>query len=236
MTADARSSVLIFDLDGTLVDSAPDIAASVDYALSKINREIPDGEMVRSYIGNGVDRLIHRSLTFDINGVAEQNTFEIARSHFFEFYQKNVCRHSVLYPGVRDALQAFHDEGYGLACVTNKPIGLAAPLLDELGIGRLLTPQLGGDSLAEKKPSPRPLLHVAEHYGIPAGNCVMIGDSLTDVLAARNAGMPVVCVNYGYGDVVEMRAHEPDAMVGRFADIPALLAQGLTARVQGVGA
>jgi phosphoglycolate phosphatase len=228
-------SAVIFDLDGTLVDSAPDIAASVDYALTQIGRSAPSLAQVRNYIGNGADRLLHRSLTFDLDGIADDALFESANRHFLEHYRRNVCCRSAPYPGVIETLTTLTEHGYFLACVTNKPARFTDPLLEELGLDGFFSVTLSGDSLELKKPAPDQLLHVADRCAIATHNCTMVGDTVTDILAAQNASMGVVCVSYGYGDIADIVAHNPSAIIDSIDQIVNLVATDTTAPSRRVG-
>lgn len=214
---------LIFDLDGTLVDSAPDIAASVAYALQHIGHQAPSLAKVRSYIGNGAVRLIHRSLTSDVNGIADDALFNEASTYFFEHYETNICDRSIPYHGVTETLIELRDRGYLLACVTNKPTRFTVPLLAQLGLDQFFSLILSGDSLDAKKPSPDQLLYVANHFEIAPQQCVMVGDTVTDVLAAKNADMPAIYVTYGYGDISDVESFDPLALVDSFGEIVDLL-------------
>lgn len=227
MNAVTNPAVVICDLDGTLVDSAPDIGASVDHALRQLGREALDLDVIRSYIGDGAGRLIHRALTRDVDGIADDNSFERASGHFYQHYEDNVCEKSALYPGVRASLCALRERGYALACVTNKPVRFTEPLLKALDLDEFFSVYLGGDSLAKKKPAPDQLLHVAAHHGVATANCVMVGDSITDVLAAQNANMQVICVSYGYGDIKEIRARDACAITDSFPAVVGLLDEEL---------
>lgn len=229
MNGRGEGSAIIFDLDGTLVDSAPDIAASVRHALNRIGRQAPSLARIRAYIGNGAERLIHRSLTGDIDGIADSRLFDSASTHFFAHYAENVCCRCEPYPKVIDTLRTLIGRGYRLACVTNKPARFTQPLLEKLGLDRFFSITLSGDSLETKKPSPEQLLAVAQRCGIAPQYCTMVGDTVTDVLAARNANMPIICVNYGYGDIAEMVMHNPFAVVETIDQIINLVAEEATA-------
>ncbi len=210
---------VIFDLDGTLVDSAPDIAASVAHALELVGHRPPNLAEIRGYIGNGADRLIHRSLTNASDGVADDALFSQARMHFFEHYEKHICRHSTVYINVWETLLELRNRDYRLACVTNKPTRFADPLLRALDLDRFFPLVLGGDALNAKKPAPDPLLYVADHYDITPQQCTMVGDTATDILAAKNAEMTAIFVTYGYGEVTEIDAYEPLAIVDSMGEI-----------------
>jgi phosphoglycolate phosphatase len=233
MSHPINGSVVIFDLDGTLVDSAIDLAASVRYALKQIGRPAPGLARIRSYIGNGADRLIHRSLTCDVDGIADDALFESANRHFFEHYKNNVCCRSQAYPRVRETLTTLKNRGHFLACVTNKPAEFAQPLLEKLGLDRYFSVSLSGDSLEAKKPAPDQLLHVADRCAIAPQNCTMVGDTVTDIVAAKSASMPVICVSYGYGDIADIVTHNPSAIIDSIDQIVDLVANGRSRAVSG---
>ena len=216
-------SAVIFDLDGTLVYSAPDIASSMGHALIRVGRPALGPAQIRSYIGNGAHCLVHRSLTGDVNGVADDALFDAAKAHFFDHYKNNCCRHSTLYTSVIETLHTLHNDGYLLACVTNKSSQFTEMLLTHFGLKHFFSVTVSGDSLDVKKPAPGQLLYVAEQWGISARECVMVGDSVTDILAAHNANMPVICVSYGYGDLADIVSHKPLAVVESFDEIVAVL-------------
>ncbi len=222
-------SAVIFDLDGTLVDSAPDIASSMAHALRHVDRPPLSPAQIRSYIGNGAHCLVHRSLTGDVNGVADDALFEATKAYFFDHYEKNVCRHSTPYTGVIETLHALREEGYLLACVTNKSSQFTEPLLAHLELKHFFSVTVSGDSLEVKKPAPDQLLYVSEQGDLSPGKCVMVGDSVTDILAAQNANMPVICVSYGYGDLADIVAHKPLAVIDSFDEILDVLAVGACA-------
>jgi phosphoglycolate phosphatase len=223
MNACPTASAFIFDLDGTLVDSAPDIAASVAHALQTIGFEAPSLARIRSFIGNGADRLIHRSLTDDINGTADDVLFNRAAKLFFRHYEDNVCCRSIVYASVTETLTALRNRGHLLACVTNKPTRFTDPLLKQLGLDQFFPITLSGDSLEAKKPAPDQLLFVAEHFKIAPQQCVMIGDTITDIVAAENANMSSIYVSYGYGDISDIDLRHPLAVVDSLDQIIDLL-------------
>jgi phosphoglycolate phosphatase len=230
MNAPAGGTAVLFDLDGTLVDSAPDIAASVDYALGRLGLRAPDTDRIRTYIGDGAARLMHRCLTDDIDGVADGSLFDSASAHFLAHYAANVCRLSATYPRVVETLTTLTGRGYALACVTNKPARFTRPLLEALRLDRFFPVTMSGDSLAAKKPAPDQLLYAADRCGVPPSSCTMVGDTATDLLAAKRAEMPAICVSYGYGDMSDILGNGPSAIVDSIEHIVDLLPQGATAR------
>lgn len=219
----ARRAVL-FDLDGTLVDSAPDIAAAADRALVDCGVEARGVERIRGYIGGGAEKLIHRCLTERMDGRAEPALFEAAYDAFFRHYAAELTTHTRPYPGVVDTLEALRARGYALGCVTNKPGRFTGPLLEALALAPYFEVTVAGDTLAVKKPDPAPLLHALSALGVATPHATMVGDSLADLNAARAAGMRVLCVSYGYSPNARLADHAPDALVDRMADILPLLA------------
>jgi len=216
---------ILFDLDGTLVDSAPDIAYSVDHMLAELGRP-PVGEgAVRYWVGNGAERLVKRALTGEMEAEPDAVLFERAYPLFLEIYAAHVMIDSRLFPGVEQGLKQLHQLGYPLACITNKPARFTAPLLEGLGIASLLDLQVSGDTLPAKKPDPLPLRYAAEFFKVPAERTLMVGDSRNDVQAARAAGMQVVCVPYGYNHGDDIRETEPDAVIDDLTQLVELLKQ-----------
>lgn len=210
---------VLFDLDGTLVDSAPDIAAAADGALEACGIAPRGAARVRGYIGNGAQRLIHRCLTDTLDGVAAATLFAAAYGEFQTRYQAGLTQRTVLYPGVLETLEALRTAGCVLACVTNKPARFTTPLLAALDLTHWFAVTVSGDTLAVKKPDPAPLHYAIERCGTGSARAAMVGDSLADLRAARAAGVRALCVSYGYSPHDDLRAHAPDALVGRFADL-----------------
>ncbi|MEQ8492996.1 MAG: phosphoglycolate phosphatase, partial [Gammaproteobacteria bacterium] len=220
MTAIPR--LALFDLDGTLVDSAPDLAAAIDGALRAHGRPAVGVARVRELVGPGAQRLVHRALTGARDGVAPAELFEPVYASFLERYTQGLCVETRVFPGVETALRELAAAGWTLAVVTNKPARFTAPLLEATGLARHFAATVSGDTLAHKKPDPAPLLHAAAACGIAITASVMVGDSASDITAARRAGMPAVCVDYGYagGDDLE----SADAIVSDLRELPGLAA------------
>ncbi len=214
---------IVFDLDGTLVDTAPDIAAAVDATLRDLDRPAVDDAQVRSWIGRGVDVLLHRALTRERDGRAGADEHARARERFLEHYAAHNGRTATLYPGVREGIDHAHRLGLPMCCVTNKLQGFSEALLALTGLDRDLAFVQGGDALPRTKPDPLPLVHAAGRLGVAPGECLMIGDSSNDAHAARAAGMPVVLVGYGYSEDVPVDEIDCDAVVASIADVVAAL-------------
>ena len=218
-----RIAAIFIDLDGTLVDSVPDLTVAVDRVMAELGLS-PRGETnVRQWVGNGVEKLLHRAISNDIHGQAPADLMIRARSLFDTAYRDNLCVHSCLYPGVKEGLDALSGRQLRLACITNKPTGFARTLLFELGIGDKFAVIVGGDAVANHKPAPDGLHLCAQQLGVNIEHSLMVGDSVNDVAAARNAGCPVVCVPYGYNHGRDIREAKPDAVIDTLADLGGLL-------------
>lgn len=217
------ASGVLFDLDGTLVDSAPDLAYSIDAMLATLGRPARGEEQVRAWIGSGVEHLVKRALTGGPSIEPEPELYREALALFSEIYQDNTCRRSRLYPGVREGLDFLLASGRRLGCVTNKRGRYTGPLLAALGLTRDFSIVVSGDTLAAKKPDPAPLLHALIVLGIAPENALMVGDSVTDVRSARAAGIPVVCVRYGYNNGEDIAEARPDALIDSLAELADLI-------------
>jgi len=220
-----KPEMILVDVDGTLVDSVPDLAYCVDAMMAELGRE-PWGETrVRDWVGNGVERLVKRALVGTLKGEPDETDFERAYPVFLALYAENTSKRSCLYPGVREGLDFLKAEGYRLGCVTNKAAQFTEPLLKDLGIYDDFSIVISGDTLTKKKPDPAPLLHGAAFFGIEPANAMMIGDSVSDVAAARAAGFQIVCMSYGYNHGVDIREAAPDAVIDTLTEIKLLLDQ-----------
>ncbi len=212
----------LIDLDGTLVDSVPDLAWAADRMLEALGRE-PAGEArVRDWVGNGVERLVKRALTGTLDGEPDAELFARALPVFSRFYHEINGRLSRPFPGVVEGLEALAAAGVRLGCVTNKAEAFTVPLLEKLGLAPHFQLIVSGDTTPHKKPHPEPLLHAARHFDVAPAQSLMVGDSRHDVEAARRAGFSVVAVSYGYNHGEDIRTAAPDAVVDRLDEIPAL--------------
>lgn len=211
---------VLFDLDGTLVDSVPDIAVAVDRLLADLGRA-PAGEArVRFWVGNGGRMLVRRALAGDVTGVPDDDPLlPRAMDIFFAHYNETNGAASRLYPGVAEALDAFAARGLPMATITNKPHRYIAPLYAQLGILHHFPVLVGGDTLAVKKPDPAPLLLACERLAIAPRDALMVGDSRNDIDAARAAGCPVVAVDYGYNYGRPIAEDRPDRVVSDLREL-----------------
>ncbi|MDX1816723.1 MAG: phosphoglycolate phosphatase [Marinobacter sp.] len=215
--------VALFDLDGTLVDSAPDLAAAVDQMLEHLGRSPAGIDRVRNWVGNGAAILIRRALAgqtdWEPARPGDDALFKDALTIFYHHYGLINGRYSRVYPGVEDCLTHLRQQGCRLAVVTNKPEQFVAPLLEQMGLDHWFDLSIGGDTLPVKKPDPAPLLHAMEQLGGTKGTSVMVGDSAADVNAAIAAGIPCVAVRYGYNFGGPVDSLGADAVVDSLAEL-----------------
>lgn len=215
--------MVMVDLDGTLIDTAPDLAAAANRMLEELGRPAHEPRLVATWIGNGVPRLVKRALTGTMDGEPDAALFERALAAFDRHYGEHVSDLSTPYPGMFTGLERLSNRGYALACITNKAARFTTPLLRNLKLDGFFQLVLSGDTLAKHKPDPLPLRHACEFFGITPDHGVLVGDSVNDVQAARAAGMPVICVPYGYNHGHDIRDAHPDAVIAMLADLPELL-------------
>ncbi|MBK9132411.1 MAG: phosphoglycolate phosphatase [Gammaproteobacteria bacterium] len=218
-----RPRMLLIDLDGTLVDTVPDLAYSVDLMMRELGMPDRGEARVREWIGNGVERLVRRALVNAYDGEPDEALYQRAYPIFLDAYARNVCTYSRPFPGVMEGIEYLAGAGFLLGCVTNKAAAFTEPLLRKLGMYERFRTVVSGDTLAQKKPHPAPLLHAASELGVTPRESLMVGDSITDVEAARAAGFQVVCVNYGYNHGLDIRDARPDAVIGSLLDLRELL-------------
>jgi phosphoglycolate phosphatase len=205
------------------VDSVPDLAFCVDAMMGRLGRAPYGDAAVRNWVGNGVERLVRRSLTGQLNGEPGDADFEQAYPIFLELYRDNTSQRSRLYPGIREGLDWLKGAGYRLGCVTNKAAQFTEPLLRDLGVRDFFEIVISGDTLPRNKPDPMPLLHAAAHFGADPADALMIGDSVSDVKAARAAGFRIFCMSYGYNHGQDIRDFHPDAVLDSLVEVQGLL-------------
>ena len=205
--------MVMIDLDGTLIHTAPDLAACANRMLADLGRAPAPVETVMTWIGNGVPRLVKRALTGQMMAEPEAALFEQALTIFQQHYLAHVSDLSRPFAGVVSGLTRLKARGFHLACITNKAAIFTLPLLRNLDLYNYFELVLSGDTLPKQKPDPLPLLHACKHFGISPDHGILVGDSSNDVEAARAAGMPVICVTYGYNHGHDIRASHPDAVV-----------------------
>ena len=214
---------VVFDLDGTLVDTAPDLTAALNHVLPRAGRDPVGVADVRAMVGQGLRKLIERALTAT-GGIPDGVDLEAMFEGAFEYYAAHLTDRSVPFPAATDVLDRLAEAGVALGVCTNKPAALSERLLSELGLAGYFAAVLGGDSLAVKKPDAGHLLTTLERMNARPREAVMIGDSKADVDAARAAGVAVVAVSYGY-TMIPAEELGADAIVHTLSDLPGTLAR-----------
>ena len=218
----ATPELVLIDLDGTLVDSLPDIAFCVDSMLTELAMPTAGQQRVRQWVGNGTDILVRRSIAGNLDGEVDEQLLARALPLFTALYAKHTSERSRVYDGVAAGLDYLRATGAALACVTNKASVFTHKLLSEMELDDYFSLVISGDTLARNKPDPLPLLHAARHFAVAPEQGLLIGDSANDVKAARAAGLRIVCVSYGYNHGNDIRASLPDAVIDSLAELPTL--------------
>ena len=208
-----QPKLIMIDLDGTLVDSVPDLAYCIDEMMVKLGLQKWGETQVRHWVGNGVPKLVERALTGELEGQPIKEVFDVAYPIFLDLYKDNNAQRSYLYDGVREGLDYLKSQRYQLGCVTNKLEQFTHPLLKVLGIFNDFKIIISGDTLAKRKPAPMPLLYCAEHFNLKPEDCLMLGDSVSDVKAARAAGFDIICMSYGYNHGNDISVENPDLVI-----------------------
>lgn len=220
-----RFAAVLFDLDGTLIDTVADITSALDRALSEQGLARLSESEVRRMIGRGVAVLIERALTQLAPPGTAVNVPRL-RARFDEYYEALYAHGELrarVYPGVAAGLAQLHGAGLRLAVVTNKPRAAAVKLLGHLALAQWFDAVVGGAAGLPPKPHPEPLLRACEELKVAPSAALMVGDSQVDVAAARAAGLPVVCVPYGYNEGADPRALPADAFIDSLAELPGLI-------------
>jgi phosphoglycolate phosphatase len=214
--------VVMFDLDGTLLDTAPQIAEAANRMLVALGKPMLPQAQITTYIGEGVQNLIKRCLVGSMHGEPDAQEFARAQPLYQGFYEANATA-SQAFAGVFPALQQLKKQGYRLACVTNKPEKFTLPLLQHAGLADFFEIVVSGDSLPKKKPDPLPLLHICHKLDTLPAEALLVGDSETDIQAAHAAGCFVVTVPYGYNQGRAIDVATVDATVQQLTEVVNLL-------------
>lgn len=209
-------SLLIFDLDGTLIDSKLDLAHAVNATLTEMRKGPLPHDVIFSYVGNGAPVLMKRAMGSD----ATDDEVREALEFFLVYYRDHAIDRTVLYPGVRESLESLHRAGMKLAVLTNKPVRISRTILDHLHLSPFLFQIYGGNSFERKKPDPIGIRTLQGEAGTTAGNTWMVGDSYVDIVTARNAGVHCCGVTYGF-QPDSLREFPPDVLVDRMEDFAA---------------
>lgn len=222
-----NKKLIIFDFDGTLVYSIPDLTLAVNKMLRHYDLSPLAVETVALFVGNGVKFLVFNSLKYALkeNDNHEKISEELlpeAFNVFYKAYGDSLCKETFLYPGVFETLRYLHQKGYKMAICSNKPVNFIEPILDSLHIKQFFNTWIGEDSLPEKKPSATPLLHLAKITESTVEQSIMVGDSKNDVLAAQNAQMDSIGLSYGYNYNENIVNYDPTIVMDKFAELQKL--------------
>ncbi|MBD3815839.1 MAG: phosphoglycolate phosphatase [Halothiobacillus sp.] len=215
--------MVLFDLDGTLIDSVPDLLVAVNQMQDEIGLPHRAEADVRNWVGNGIERLVERALTNDLNGTPDTALFDKAMPIFKRLYAETNGKHSCVFPGVKEGIAYVQSLGLSVGCVTNKAVAFTLPLLKDMGLLDSFETVIAGDTLPLKKPDPAPLIYAAGWFKVHPSEALMIGDSISDVKAARAAGFSIICMSYGYNHGEDIRNYHPDAVIDSMAEFPKLI-------------
>jgi len=218
-----RVKAVMIDLDGTLADTIPDLAEAANMMLRELDRPVLERELIRTFVGKGIPKLVERALAGSLEGSVPAGLLARALPIYERCYAEVNGKHTVIFPGVSEGLRMLRAMQLPLACVTNKAERFTLALLEHLQLACCFEQVIAGDTLPQKKPDPQPLLHACRGFGIAPGDMLMIGDSANDVEAARAAGCPVFCVNYGYNEGRDVRELDVDAIVATLIEATRLI-------------
>ncbi|MGV3741425.1 MAG: phosphoglycolate phosphatase [Burkholderiaceae bacterium] len=204
---------VIIDLDGTMAHTSPDFHVAINAARHEMNLPSLSLQLIETFVGKGTAHLVRCALAVDLPPADVDARFAAALDRYHAHYQVINGQYTTMYPGVREGLSAMQEKGLRLACVTNKPIAFAIPLLQKLRLDQYFELVYGGDSFPKKKPDPYPLLQVCTQFDAPPRRMVAIGDSMNDAQAARAAGCWVLNVPYGYNHGRPVQELDSDGIV-----------------------
>jgi len=216
--SEARYRAYLFDLDGTLVDSVPDIDQALNHALATADLPPVAESLTRHWIGHGSRTLIQQALQHH-QQLADTTAIDQLIGPFLSHYKANIAVHSKIYPQVRETLSTLKQAGSKLAVVTNKLTELSEPLLKDIGLYDFFDLIVCGDTTAQPKPAADPIVLCLEHFDLTPPQVLMVGDSETDVLAAKAANVDVACVRDGYNHGVDVTTLDPDFVITSFAEL-----------------
>lgn len=209
----------LFDLDGTLVDTAPDLHAALNHALVKHDFAPVDIDHTRHWIGQGARAMVAQALEAELAAVPENSLLDRVCDSFLPYYQDHLADHSQLYPGVRETLETLGQRGARLAVVTNKIERFTSGVLAQLALTPLFSSVVCGDTTGKPKPAADPALHACTELGLPVSEVLFVGDSTADVGCARAAGCDVVCVRDGYSHGIPAEQLGADRVIESFQDL-----------------
>lgn len=211
-----KPSAIIFDLDGTLVDSARDLTGALNHVLRTANRPQIDISRVRHMVGDGARALIIKGFK-ETGALPNEKNLEAMLQDFLAYYLENITKSTIIFPGALDVIKKLKDMEIPLGLCTNKSIKLTEKLMSEIGLSDYFTAIIGGDSFEYCKPDPRHLTSTLETMNCAPDRAIMVGDSNNDILAARAAGIPVICVSFGYSKT-PVSDFNPDIIIDHYDD------------------
>ena len=214
---------VMIDLDGTLLDTIPDLAAAANMMRVEIGQAPLAEDLIRTFVGKGITNLVERTLAGHMDGAVDVELRERGLEIYERCYSEVNGRHTTIYPGVVEGLAQLQSQGFALACVTNKSERFTLPLLEMVGLAPYFEHVVAGDTLSRKKPDPDPLLYACGKLNVAPHEMLMVGDSLNDTIAARAAGCPVFCVTYGYNEGRDVRELDTDAIIDSLVEAAALI-------------
>lgn len=215
------TTTILFDLDGTLIDSVPDLTHAVNHALANYGKAPFTIDTVNHWIGNGAKPLVSRAL--NAAGLDAEKIIDEALPIYHAYYKANVCVDTYAFPGVESSLAQLKQAGFKLAIVTNKAERYVRPILSSLALLENFDCIVGGDTTDEFKPSAKPLLFAAERLGVQPKECIMVGDSKNDILAAAAANMSSIAVTYGYNYGEDINNYKPNYSATNFTEVVEIL-------------
>jgi len=216
-------AAVMIDLDGTLLDTVPDLTAAAERMLAALGLSARTQEEIRSFIGKGIPNLVRRCLQASAGAARVEALQAEALALYHDFYFEESGRRSAVYPGVLEGLAQFRAMRLRLACVTNKAARFTLPLLAQTGLAPYFELVVSGDTLARKKPDPMQLAHICAAFALAPEKVLLIGDSANDTLAARASGCPVLCVSYGYSEGGDVHSLHCDAIVDSLSEAANLI-------------
>ncbi|WP_299779166.1 phosphoglycolate phosphatase [uncultured Formosa sp.] len=212
--------LIIFDFDGTLINSIPDLTLAINKMLVHYNASPLTIENVTPFIGNGAKPLVRRALEYAMpNKELTDDFFKEAFDLYLSAYKDETCKDTFMYPGVLETLKTLQNKGFKMVICTNKPLGFIEPILDTLKIKTFFNSWVGEDSLPKKKPDATPLLHLVKEMDTTIEKSIMVGDSKNDILAAQHANMESIGVSYGYNYNENIADYNPTLVVDNFSEL-----------------
>lgn len=209
-------STVLFDLDGTLVDTAPDMAHSLNLLLKEQGDQTLSHDIIRPHVSNGSEALV----ILGFGDQLESSRLDALKKRYLEIYQANIHVHSCLFPGMEQLLDDIEGCGKKWGVVTNKPSWLAEPLLISMGLSARSSCIVSGDTTPQRKPHPEPMFHACELIGVNASECIYVGDARRDIEAGNNANMKTIIASYGYiGEWEDSTSWGADAVINEASEI-----------------